>query len=368
MSTYSPSGTSLSPQFKDALEAQRESLNQRFRTLQKLGTKIDPSEFQAHVLKRIGPIADAVHAYLPERLRTTVSDLADVSFDLFASNHLGNASKSKWMDQLWARVFPRAAQLIARDPSRSVGCLANGLIHIENYSEESAGRWLDLLERAIDACHQTDEWLVAGKIAAWLSGMVQYRREAISLARSLRPPIVRSLLALPESTSDSVLNSELAGFESDPWHSLQIESPTEATQIERVKICCQFRGWGGVFMTPPQAAVVDGHLMVTDGTHVWQLLSDRYGWMTLRNEMEPSFLLKLAKKPIKSHRSADAPILKADGTIIWGSDTRHDPELAGNSSASYDGRTFAVTIPTSFHVFLFAKTSQRGVDSTARGQ
>jgi len=206
------SNRTLSPQFIEALDAQRESLNERFRIRAKLGAKIDPDEFKDHLTQRIGPIIDAVHAYSPERIRRTVADLVEVSLDLFTSNHLGRDSTTKHMHELWENLLPQAAPLIAGNPLRCVGSLTNGLVHVESHNEQAAGRWLELLQRSLRECQHVDEWLMAGKMAAWLSGLAQYRREAIALAGSLRPAILRSLLDLPASMPDADVAAAIANF------------------------------------------------------------------------------------------------------------------------------------------------------------
>ncbi len=343
----------LSSQFIEVLDAQRESLNERFRTRTKLGTKIDPDEFKAHLARRIGPIIDAVHAHSPERIRRTVAELVEVSLDLFASNYLGRDSTTKHMRELWEDLLPQAAPLVARDPLRCAGSLANGLIQVESHDERAAGRWLELLQRSLRECSHVDEWLMTGKIAAWLSGMAHYRLEAISLAGALSPAILRSLMELPASLPDAEVGAALAKFSTNPWSRFAADTSTEPHRIELAKVCCQFRGFGGTMMAPPHVTNIDGKLLVTDGTHVWQLMADRFGWSTHRHELDPETVIPVVSRQTQQPLPPHIPKLQADGTVVWGNNSETFTEVANCSSEAFDGLTFAVTIPTSFHVFLF---------------
>jgi hypothetical protein len=51
--------------------------------------------------------------------------------------------------------------------------------------------------------------------------------------------------------------------------------------------------------------------------------------------------------------SPNVPKLQADGTVVWGDNSETFSEVANCSSEAFDGLTLAVTIPSSFHVFLF---------------
>jgi hypothetical protein len=343
----------LSPQFIEALDAQRESLNERVRIRTKLGAKIDADEFKDHLAQRIGPIIDAVHAYSPERIRRTVADLVEVSLDLFTSNHLGGDFTTKHMHELWENLLPQAAPLIASNALRCVGSLTNGLVHVESHDEQAAGRWLELLQRSLRECQHVDEWLITGKIAAWLSGMAQYRREAIALAGSLRPAILRSLFDLPDSMSDADVGTAIANFSTNPWSRFATDAPLEPPTIERVKVCCKFRGFGGTLMAPPHVASMNGKILVTDGTHVWHLMADRFGWTTHRHELDPEAVQPVVSRQPQQPLPRNTPKLQADGTVVWGDCSETFSEVANCSSEAFDGLTLAVTIPSSFHVFLF---------------
>ena len=102
-------------------------------------------------------------------------------------------------------------------------------------------------------------------------------------------------------------------------------------------------------MNPPTVAVIDNKLMVSDRQHVWQIFADRFGSVTERVDAEP-FQGK------RSHAKSN-PRVGTDGTIQWDGSTIDRSDLANATSCAFDGTTLAVTVPSSFHVFLFARTS-----------
>jgi hypothetical protein len=111
-----------------------------------------------------------------------------------------------------------------------------------------------------------------------------------------------------------------------------------------VRIAGGFRGFGGPCLHPPTVTANGGALFVHDGDDCWQLLADAFGTLWHRT---PSSSAKVRDSNV-SPASIDA-----QGKVTWDG-THQIAELADASSYACDGQTLAVTLPTSYHVFLVA--------------
>ncbi len=342
----------LSPAFRNALENLREELNSKVRLRLKHGDKIETLDLQRHLRERVGPIIDAVHTCLPERTRIVTSDLFDVSLELFAAGQLGPTAKSVGMDRLWRVVLPKLSLLVARDPRRIVGSLCNAVLYAEQHSLDVAHRWLEKTEAVGIQAESSEQFLTLGKFAAWTAGLAHYRPSALAIADALPWNIVGELLDLPTGFSAPTVSRFLQRAASNPWEDGVETRPENGGAIELVKRCCAFQGFGGAMLAPPQVALRDGKLFLTDQQSVWQLSADRFGWIQQPVDMPPK---QLCAPTSRAKIDSAQPHVDARGTIHWEQQQLSVPEMAQPTSYACDDDTLAVTIATSFHVFLFAR-------------
>ena len=335
--------------FQRSLEDQRDTLNALFRSRVKQGSKIDPHAFAEHVRTRIGNNIAAIELVLPERTRLATAELYEVSLELFAAGHFGEGTRTPHLSMLWEWLLPKVAKQLARDPRQVAGCLSNAVVQIEQQSSQAAERWIRLLAQTNPHAESVDELLVLGKVAAWVSGMSHFRRSALAAASLLPAQAVASLFGLNPDTDESVIRKYLTQLDENPWCNSMDAQHARELEVRQVAICAAFRGFGGSMMKPPSVATIDNKLMVSDGQHVWQIFADRFGSVIQRIDVEP----------FQGHRALakSNPHVSADGTVQWDRTTINRSDLANSTSFAFDGTTLAVTIPASFHVFLFARTS-----------
>ena len=339
------------------LEIQRDRLNALYRSRVKLGAKIDPHVFSEHVRTRIGNSIAAIEKVLPEKSRLATVELYEVSLELFAAGHFGEGTRNPLLSTLWDWLMPKIATQLARDPRQVAGCLSNAMIQIELQSSQSAERWIRMIAQTSQHTESVDELLVLGKVAAWVSGMSHYRRSALAAVRLLPARAVASLFGLNPDADENMVRNHLSKLDENPWfHSKDGQHPQEL-ELRQVALCGAFRGFGGAMMKPPSVAAIDDKLMVSDGQHVWQIFADQFGSITQRVDAEP---FQGTRGAAKSN-----PRVSSDGTIQWDDKTIYRSDLANSNSFAFDGTTLAVTIPTSFHVFLFARTSVNAPSSQA---
>ena len=346
MSTVS---LTISDALQRQLESQRDALNALFRSRVKRGAKIDPHIFFDHLRTRIGSIIAAIELVLPERTRLATTELYEVSLELFAAGHFGVETRTPRLLLLWESLFPRIARQLAREPRRVAGCLSNAMVQIEQQSSSIAERWIRLVAQSSQYTESVDELLVLGKVAAWVSGMAHYRRSALSAAALIPAKALAALFGLSPDTDENILRNYLSQLAESPWCNFTNGQQTKKIGARQVALCGAFRGFGGALMKPPTVVAIEDKLMISDGQNVWQIFADRFGSVTQRIDAEPF------QGPRSNAQSN--PRVGADGTIRWDGSTFARSDLANATSFAFDGTTLAVTIPTSFHVFLFAQAS-----------
>jgi hypothetical protein len=138
-------------------------------------------------------------------------------------------------------------------------------------------------------------------------------------------------------------------MESDPW---RLSESDKNDGIHLTKVGGQFLGYGGQFLHPPLVYELEGNLCVTDRKQIWRIDADSFGFRLHKMEMAP--------EDLKSNQASRAPKVASDGKVTWDNHVLLRPELAGSTSHACDGTTLAVTIASSFHVFLLSRVIRNG--------
>lgn len=340
------------PAFAAALDEERENLNSRFALRRHNGARIDGEALLRHLHECVEPLIRGVHGVAPERSRAAVIALFDVSLDLFAASLLGDEARSPCVRRVWKDVLPTMPRLVAREPQDVAACLSNAVYNVSRHPGGRDETWIARMALAGPRCVALSELLECGKVAAWQAGMTQHRPEGLAAARRLSTRQAAVTLSLPEDAAAERVQAAIDRMGRDPW--LTAESafaPADGTHVVSVVAKAgAFRGFGGLFQSPPTASLREGILVVEDGESEWRLMADACGTCFQR--------IGDARGGSKKGRSvADHPALDVEGSIFWDGAGGRFRELANATSQASDGTTLAVTIATSHHVFLLARTS-----------
>ncbi len=349
----------LHPAFVAALEADRDALNQRFRSQSLQGPPLDASAFFEHLVHRVEPLVAATHALFPERSRSVTTELYGVSLDLFRAGYWGQESRLPALNQLWEQTLPKLVPLVAREPNRVAGALSNALIHVAQQQDARARDWLARLASLGGRCQSVNELLAIAMLLAWRCGMAQLREGALERLGRLPADVAARCMSIDEAfdreadaIDDSAWQVTLERLRRDRW------SDPNDLQTSRVPVLAKrvgaFRGFGGSFLRPPIVFQSETHLMVTDQTTVWRLFADVYGWHLQRQGNADDFALLHLQPGERLVVNNAEPVLSHDGLVRWNGHEQRFAYLAGQSSHAFDGQTLAVTLPTSFHVFIIA--------------
>jgi hypothetical protein len=336
----------IHPALAEALRADRESLNQRFAMRQRVGARIDEMAFQEHLRTTVNDLVHSVAKAQPERVRAVVNSLFDVSLDLFAAGLLGAKTKHPHVNTAWRELLPRAARLLAREPTRIAGAVSNAVDHLAAHTSARPVEWIDGMGKLAPHCDSVTMLLDAGKVLAWRAGLVQYRTGALVIARALPWKLAARCFDVLNEVAESDWTRQLEQLESDRWYSPAIGATQGGSRSPRiVRTTGGFRGFGGPCTRLPTVTANDAGIFVADGDNAWQLFADTFG--TLWHRVPSTLANGSASKP---------PRVKIDarGNVTWDG-THAFAELAEASSFASDGQTLAVTLPTSYQVFLLAQ-------------
>jgi hypothetical protein len=299
------------------------------------------------------PLVSQTHALLPERTRSVLTALYDVTLDLFAASLLGENARLPLVERLWHELLPRTTGLLARRPQQVAGSLCNAMFQVANQPGAKPDVWLERMASAATQCGKVSELLEAGKLAAWQAGMAQYRSAALESLTRLPASLGATLLGLPSTTTPEQLAAALERLAKHPWLTAEsaLQEPPEPASLSTVGTVGAFSGFGGVFARPPIIDCRDGRLVASDGSLEWELFADAYG----------TWFRRLGPSPKRRVASPGQPAASIDrrGTLRWNGLSLELPFLAEASSFASDGATLGVTTATSHHLFLFASMGSR---------
>lgn len=344
--------------FAQTLAELRGELNDRVRRRLKAGESIDGSGLLAHIKDRIRPIFDAVACEYPERSRGIVLPLVEVSLDLFAASLLGPGATNNTLDRVWRDILTACPRLIAFSPTQVAASLSNVAHRVATQANARPEEWLALMRAAAARAGATVELLNAAAVAAWRSGLAQYRASALDLLLALSPSVAvaalgtrreftaDSLAAFVESLRDDVWqrvdDESVCDFNSTSATSMQRESALRSTAPQSV-LAGDFLGFGGPFTQPPRLLQVAGRVYVTDNVGCWLVHADAYGVFFQRATPLPESVMS---------RPPRSTVLDEHGTARVGGVEYRWPQWARSTSHAWTGTTLAVTLASSYHVFL----------------
>jgi hypothetical protein len=342
-----PHMTQMTGPMAEALARNREALNARFASAQMGGSRIDQGAFMEHLADVVEPIVRAVAAEFAEKVDSVTLALYDLSLELFGATLLGSESTCPQIALVWRKLLPRLPRLLAREPGRVAGSLSNAVHNLALTPGARPEEWLDRMIALTPFATDVRNFLDSGKILAWRAGMTQYREGALATARQLDLPVAARALGLPEAAPAADIATALDRITENPWMS-PTDALANAADPRRMRIVARigaFRGFGGPFLRPPTVIYQHDSFLVSDGDSTWMLLADLHG----------STFQRIDNPPLKPNWVAAAIQSEPDGTLRWGDAVATFEELAGFSSHASDGKTLAITLPTSHHVFLLAR-------------
>ncbi|MBF0500979.1 MAG: hypothetical protein HQM09_12650 [Candidatus Riflebacteria bacterium] len=331
-----------------ALRRGRDRYNSRFAYAMAGQKMLDPAVFEVILRETIAPLVEAAHSARPAAVDHVLESLFDVALALLGKGLLGPYGRIPGLGERWRMLLESCPAMLVADPGRFASAVANALCRFEGAGNHHGDAWTSTLMRLAPVFSSLDELFDAGRIVAWRLGILDQREPAFRAIERLPGQIFAKALELdkPSMVTASVL---VARLRNDPWLAPADAADQDFDRREKrlclVRIIGGFRGFGGVFVSPPMVDAVDGAFVATDRETVRELSADRFGHSWRRPVPES---LK------RSDPQPTGPWKWKAGELKWEGLVGSFPELAERSSAAAIGSTMAVTLPHSHNVYLLA--------------
>lgn len=312
----------------------RTRFNSLFATTQFGARPIDRQAFIRHMRERVNAALQRCDSV---QVDAAGEALFALSCESFASGLLGETARYPLVEQIWESVLPHLVRLV--DLRSTVAQLSNAAVRISQEGPQAGAAWIAGLVRVAPHCRTADEVMRCSSVAAWGSGLAQYRESALGIWESL-----------PNELKGIVLGSHFAGISvATLERNLQDRWADPAAKgegcLEIVARAGAFRGFGGQFLAPPQVASDGQRLLVHDYGSTYALCADFFGATFLR--VPDNSLGTLSEGDGKWSVSPRGEVHCAGYAAMF-------PELDGWTSHAATADTLALTFADSHRLALVA--------------
>lgn len=319
-------------------EARRVELNGRFA---QAGRGLAPGVMLGYLRNTVAPLLDGWPHEHAEALAVALFDLglAGAPLGLVAEH-----SPTPFERGLGGALAELGA-LLGPAPDAVVRAIGNGYLRVARArGDEVASDWLRELARHGAPCTSREGLLDLGLVLAWRVGMAEARDAALERTAHLDEPVRRELFGHGDLDVDPERRfvSPVRGPSGEPV----------LGALRLVTSAGGFVGFGGPFCRPPEARVVEGRLVCTDGLVTCELFADLYG----------ASLLPAAWAHAAAATSTDTggATFRPDGRITVGHRACVDDRLRGASTAARALGMVAVTLADSHRIFVLGRTADPG--------
>ncbi len=257
----------------EILRTHRAHFNARFHAAKNRWPHLDAADFSLFLRDQFSPALSAVAATAPD-LATHSTHLAyDLALQLVAEKLAGPSARDPLINTLWSSALPPLAALFAREPQRLIGGLVNIAHHLTSTAQARADFWLSQLVALGPRSTDGNQLIRLAQILAWRAGLAHLRASALHSASSMPPALALAVVGAPPS---SVWSQVLSDHLQNPWYGFSpdgqlLDLPTEPRRIGA------FRGFGGLFSTPPLVGTSGEHILIRSGEDSWLLIADAFG-------------------------------------------------------------------------------------------
>lgn len=261
---------SVSAPLAAVLRAGRHEFNSAFALARQRFRDLDGNDVIAFARETIDPLARAVAAIDPSQVSDVVHAAYEIGIELVGHKLAGASVPVRAVEAAWERIALANVRHVITAPTRVLAAISNAVHQLRNTPGTDHAQWVEFLQCHGPECPDVDTLLRLGQLAGWRAGLAHYRAGALDVAEHLPHALVRAVLDLP---ADVAVPTALASLRRDPWF--------DPRGKERgLRLVCRygaFRGFGGLFLTPPLVAAVGEDLLVASGDDCWLLYADRFG-------------------------------------------------------------------------------------------
>ncbi len=260
----------LAPALTDFLRARRPDCNARFAAARRRWPRLDAEDFSLFLRDQVSPLAAALDVGNSHQV---LAHAYGIGLQLVAEKLAGPSATNPAINLIWNEAFPRMPGLIAGSPRRVLVALGNAAHQLAATPDTTPDIWRKRLVDFIPKLSDPDELLVMAQVLAWRAGLSHFRKAALSAADSLPPELALEALDAPPGSDWAAFRD---AHSRDPWfgydaHGWVIDPGSPGHKIG------SFRGFGGLFLTPPQVTTSESEIFVISGGDAWILVADAFG-------------------------------------------------------------------------------------------
>jgi hypothetical protein len=338
------SGT-LASTLTAVLKSARSELNARFAAARTRHPDLDGDAFAAFIRRALDPLVVAVERVRPERAGDVVHVAYDLALELVGQKLVGPAARMPFVGDAWQQILLQAPALVAAEPERVIASVCNASYQLSATAGARPTFWIDAMARLASQCPDAPTFLTLGHVLAWRAGMAHLRESALAAADALPEPLILAAIGAQAGRWLDIRGRLLA----DPW--FDPSNPAASSSPRVVARAGGFRGFGGLFLTPPMVAMADEQLLARSGDNCWLMKSDAFGATFHRATIE-EFERAHAQRPFPTG------VTLRDTTLIVRDRTADLSDVVDEiSSACANRTTLALTSPFTHAIVLVALTS-----------
>ncbi|MGQ0616335.1 MAG: hypothetical protein ACT4PW_05010, partial [Acidimicrobiia bacterium] len=251
----------------DALEVHRDRFNATVAEARRARPDLDLDRLTGQLLGPVQAAVEACAVVAPGSAPRVLAALFGPVVDLVGQRRLGGGSHDGLMSSL-ARLAPA----LADEPRRLFASTANAVVNLLR-SGLPAERWLERVVAAVALGADADDALRAGQVAAWAIGLAHCRDRALDVAATLADDLLGAALGRPGPLP---VTATVERLRHDRWWrpGQAARAGDGPTVVHRVG---GFRGFGGVFLSPPRIGRHEDRIMVLADDAAWCLHADGFG-------------------------------------------------------------------------------------------
>jgi hypothetical protein len=306
-------------------------------------------ESLGEAVRGLDGVVQSAHALDPAAVDALVSALFDASLGLVRWGLLGPRARRPRIGSTWLALLEAAPAMACADPARVVAATANACASLAEVRGARLADWAGQMVAMASRASGVDDWLRAGVVAAWRSGLAHTRAGALEVGATLPPELSALAIGLDAATPPDVVARVLERLGTDPWlWPPDVVCGTE--QPPAIKFVCRiggFRGFApeGRFLAPPAIGLRDGVFVACDGERTFELYADFFGATLV--PVGP------ASQPAPGH---GALALGEGGEVRHGDLSRVFPGFAKNTTWVSTDTTLVVATAPSHHLTVIARS------------
>lgn len=263
----------VSPALASVLRSGRVEFNTRFAAARHLYPQLNGEAFAEFLGSAVDELAQSTERARADRLADVVMAAYDSALELVGQNLAGPGAREPFVEEAWRRVVPKIAALVAREPSRVIASVCNAAHQLACTPGARPAQWIEVMEALGPECADVEIFLTLGQVAGWRAGLAHFRKSALTAAGALPENLARAAVGAkapwPEQREKLFRN---------PWHDPAApEGGPEGGGLRVVGQAGAFRGFGGLFVEPPEVAASGEHFLIRSGNDCWLLTADLFG-------------------------------------------------------------------------------------------